>query len=645
MLILLSISILAAVLSVAVYRRHPTQLAIRLITIGLICLLVTDFTLRIPSGEKRRSPLVLIDYSKSMARSLPAILDAIRKIEFPHEIYFISESLLTETEPQRLSSYTDIGTAITQAAAMQPSLLLLVSDGNHNFGASPLASLDAVDVPVFVCGIGDEAGRDGSIIDVEAPAYAYPGDSTAIEVIVESGGYAAGTGWVTLNTPSGKNLNLQMFPLSGVTARSRLTFWYVPNQPGTATFDIEMEPLAEETSYANNKSTISLSVLEEKIKVLYYTDHVSFNTRFILEALTLNTNMSVLPLVRKGPGKYSRLLETNDDAGIPDITTFDVVILDNTNLRTIPWRNLPELMNNGMGIVLVGQIEDTDEQWRRIMPINTTGGLQEGKHEIEITETFSRLTVGDYPPASSMLRVVGSKQDATIIARSKDLPVIGFRRNGKGRVFQICIGDLGTWSFLLQGIKNKNLLHDLLSDVVRFLSPLGTQTRLVLRTKRWDYQVGENMQLSLQSYDHDFRRTGGGDFFLIVGDNKIPFYEVRRGIYETSTVLREEGTHDILAQGELDGERLTSNTVEVSVTPRSDEAEHTLNRTLLENIAARTKGKYLLLKDLHQTEPLPPARESLLGVRMVNLNSPVVYLAVLIMLLIDWILRRRRGVT
>ncbi|UCF71287.1 MAG: VWA domain-containing protein [candidate division WOR-3 bacterium] len=645
MLILLSISILATVLSIVLYRKHPTQLAIRLVAIGLICLLVTNYTLRIPSGEKRRSPLVLIDYSKSMARNLPTILDAVRKIEFPHETYFFSESLLTGTEPQRLGSYTDIGMAITQAAIMQPSLLLLVSDGNHNFGASPLASLDAVDIPVFVCGIGDDIERDGSIIDVEAPAYAYPGDSTPIEVTVESGGYAVGNGWITLKMASGKNIDAQMFPLSGVRARSRLTFWYIPRQPGTMTFNIEMEPLADEISYANNKSTISLSVLEEKTKVLYYTDHVSLNTRFILEALALNTNISVSPLVRKGPGKYSRLRETNDDAELPDITTFDVVILDNANVRTIPWRHLPEFLNNGMGIVLIGQIEDADEQWRRIMPINTTGGLQEGKHEIEITETFSRLTVGDYPPVRSMLRVVGSKHDATIIARSKNLPLIGFRRNGMGRVFQICIGDLGTWSFLLQGIRNKDLIYDLLSDIVRFLSPLGTQTRLVLRTKRWDYQVGESMQLTLQSYDHDFRRTGGGDFFLIVGDNKVPFYEVRRGIYETSTVLREEGTHDILAQGELDGERLTSDTVEVNVIPRSDEAEHVLNRTLLENIAARTKGEYLLLKDLHQTEPLPPAREPRQEGRMVNLNSPVVYLVVLIMLVVDWILRRRRGVT
>ncbi|UCD19107.1 MAG: VWA domain-containing protein [candidate division WOR-3 bacterium] len=645
MLILLLISIPATVLSVAIYRRHPTQLAMRLIAIGLMCLLVTNYTLRIPSGEKQRSPFVLIDYSSSMASSLPTILDAVRKIEFPHELYFISESLLTETEPRRLGSYTDISTAITQAATMQPSFLLLVSDGNHNFGTSPLASLDGLNIPVFVCGVGDEAERDGSIIDVDAPAYAYPGDSTAIEVTVESGGYTGGNGWVTLNTASGENIDAQMFPLSGVTAKSRLTFWYIPRQPGTATFNIEMEPLADEISYANNESTISLSVLEEKIKVLYYTDHVSFNTKFILEALALNTNMSVSPLVRKGPGKYSRLLETSDDAELPDITAFDVVILDNANVRNIPWRHLPELLNNGMGIVLIGQIEDADEQWRRIMPINTTGSLQEGKHEIEVIETFSVLTVGNYPPARSMLRTVGSKHDATIIARSKDLPVIGFRRNGKGRVFQICIDDLGTWSFLLQGIRNTDLMYDLVSDIVRFLSPRGTQTRLVLRTERWDYQIGENMQLSLQSYDRDFRRTGGGDFFLIVGDSKVPFYEVRRGIYESSTVLREEGTHDIFAKGELDGERLTSNTVEVNIIPRSDEAEHMLNRTLLELIAARTKGKYLLLKDLHQIEPLSPARESRLHGRMVNLNSPVVYLAVLIMLVVDWILRRRRGVT
>jgi hypothetical protein len=350
-------------------------------------------------------------------------------------------------------------------------------------------------------------------------------------------------------------------------------------------------------------------------------------------------------VVKQGSGEYRRLHNVNEITTTPDITAFDVVILDNVNIGKIPWNNLPELVDKGKGILLTGSIEDINEQYRDIVPINTTGGRLEGKNQIQIVEPFSALTGSDFPPVGRVNRVVGSKQDATIIARSNNLPVIGFRQNGQGRIFQICIGDLGTWNFLLRGVKNKDLLNILIDDIVRFLSPQGSHTRLVLDMKQRDCQVGETAQLILQSYDRSFRSTGGGDFFLIADDQRIPFYETQEGVYEADILLQREGKQSILAMGELDGEILTSNTIDIDVKSRSDEAEHRLNRTLLESIAARTNGRILMLEELYEAAPEPSVREVRKETKVISLNTPLVYFSVLIMLAIDWILRRRRGIT
>jgi len=642
-LILLSISLLAIIVSVLVYRRQPLELILRLASIVFMYLLISNYTLTINEDAPQNTPIVLVDHSKSMAHSIPLILDAVSNIDFPHELFFFNESLLTDIEPQHHGLYTDMTRAIKEADKMQPSILLLVTDGNHNFGASPLTIIDEINTPIYIYGIGEDTPRDASIIDVTSPTYAHLGDSIQINVIVESSGFSTGTGQAALYLASGKQLATQTFPLSSTPARSKLNLWYFAADTGASRLSVNIEPLPDEISYDNNRSTLSLNVLKEKIMVLYYTDHISFNTKFLLESLSRDANLSVSSIADQGAGKYRRVEGGKTVNALPDIAGFDVVILDNVNLARIPWTNLPGLLDGGKGIVLIGKIEGLNEQWRNITPIITTGVVPEGTHKIEITEPFSVLSDGDYPPARSVNRIVGSKQDATIVACINNLPVIGFRQHGKGRIFQICVADLGTWNFLQRGLKNKDLLNAFMGDVVRFLSPLGIHTRLVLDTKQRDCPVGETVYLTLQSYDRNFRSAGGGDFFLVAGDTKIPFYEKRHGAYEANIILQKTGVQNMFAQGELDGEVLTSNAIDVNITPRSDETERRLNRALLESIATQTNGKFLMLDELNRTTP--PETERRKVSKVINLNSPVIYFAVLIMLATDWILRRRRGIT
>jgi hypothetical protein len=642
-LILLSISILAIVISVLVYRRQPLELILRLASIVCIYLLISNYSLTINEDAPPSKPIVLVDYSMSMAHSIPRILDAVSKIDFPHELFFFNENLLTDIEPQHPGSYTDMTRAIMEADKMQPSIMLLITDGNHNFGASPLTILDGIKAPVYIYGIGEETPRDVSIIDITSPKYAHLGDSIQITVIVASSGFSAGTGQMALYLASGKKLATQIFPLSSTPARRRLDLWYVAADTGASRLRVNIEPQPDEISYDNNRANLSLEVLKQKIMVLYYTDHISFNTKFLLESLSRDANLSVSSIVDQGSGKYSRVEGGYDVNALQEPAGFDVVILDNANLARIPWTNLPGLLNNGKGIVLIGKIEGLNEQWRNITPINTTAGILEGTHKIEITEPFSVLSDGDYPPARNVNRIVSSKQDATVLARTNNLPVIGFRQQGKGRIFQICIGDLGTWNFLQRGLKNKDLLNDFIGDVVRFLSPMGTHTRLMLETKKRDHAVGETMHLTLQSYDRNFRSAGGGDFFLVADGAIIPFYETRHGSYEADVVLQETGVQHMFAQGEIDGDTLRSNAIDVNITPRSDETEQRLNRVLLESIATQTDGKFLTLDELTRTTP--PDTERRKASKVINLNSPVIYFAVLIMLTADWILRRRRGIT
>jgi hypothetical protein len=633
-LITLLISILALALAVLLYRKRP---------IILIYMLVTNITLRLTAEEEKTAPIILIDHSMSMKNHIPHILGTLAKLHQPHESFFFHESLLTKEKPDDLGTYTDITAALKEASKLQPAVMILMTDGNHNFGTSPLSIVAELDEPIYIYGFGEERPRDISIVDVIYPVYAYPNDTTEIDLVVETSGFPRGRGEATMQLVSGKTLATQSFPLSDVPARNQLKYVYVAKEPGTTSLKISLTPQSNEASYDNNQLTVSLNVVEDKINVLYYTDHLSFNTKFILRAITQDRNLNLSAISRSSVNQYQDIEQRSEVTTLPDISTFDVVILDNVSLGALPWANISDVAEQGKGIVLCGMLETINAQWREILPIDVLAATAKGVFRLEVSEPFSVLTNENHPPVKSIQRILGSKQDASIIARANNLPLVGYRVHGRGKIFQICATDLGTWHFLQHGLREHDFLHYFLGDVIRLLSPMGEHRRLVVDAPRREYAIGATIDFSLQSYDRNFRRAGGGDFFLVVDEQKIPFYEVGEGFYEARLVVKDTSTLHVSAQGQLGEEKLLSNEFDINVLARAVETEYRLNRVLLNKLAEATNGRFFSPK---QTDSLvlPEVAKKQVS-RVINLHSPIVYFVALFLLVADWILRRRRGIT
>ena len=616
---------------------------LRVMAIILLYMLITNINLRLTTEQAKNEPIVLIDHSMSMKNHLPHILDMLAELEEPHGLYFFHEGMLMKEKPTDPGTYTDITTAIKEAHKLQPAALILLTDGNHNFGVSPLSVVDELDESIYIYGFGEEKPRDISIVDVIYPVYAYPNDSTKIDLIVETSGFPRGRGEATMQFVSGKPLASQSFPLSDVPARNQLTFVYVPREPGITSLKVDLTRQPGEVSYDNNTYVFSLNTVEDKINVLYYTDHVSFNTKFILKAIKQDHNLNVSAMSRSGLNRYKHIERRNEVATLPDIGKFDVVILDNVSLGTVPWPNISDVVEQGAGIIVCGVIETITARWREILPIDVLAATTKGSFPLEVIEPFSVLSNDKHPPVKIIQRILGSKQDASIIARANNLPLVGYRRHGRGKIFQICATDLGTWHFLQHGLKEYDFLYYFLGDIIRFLSSLGKHRRLVLNTQRRECAPGATVDFSLQSYDRNFRRAGGGDFFLAADEQRIPFYEVGQGLYEASLVVKDTGHLHVSAHGQLGEESMVSNGIDINVLPRAIETEYRLNRTLLKRLAELTNGRF---HSADQIDSLViPNVEKKQVSRVISVNSPIAYLAVLILLIIDWILRRRRGIT
>lgn len=639
----LLISAAALIATILLYWKRPFQLILRVVAIILMLLLITNITIRTDTEVSLNNPIILVDYSASMKSHQAEILDRISKVDFTHDLFFSHCSLLSQEEPDSPGTYTDLKTAIEQAARKDPAFIVLISDGNHNYGNSPLSSAGMLNAPVYVYGAGEEKPRNVSIIDATYPQYAYSKDSVRIEVTVESGGFPTGTTELILNSAKGERIASRSVPLSDVSARNAVAFTYIANEPGSVQLKLSVPPQSNEMSYEDNTYSLSLTILKEKISILYYTDHLSFNTRFILRSIQGDEHLSLLPIARLGSNEFHDIAQGVRLTRLPDLADFDVLILDNADLKTLPLRNAPRILSRGTGILLSGTLRGITPGWLEVMPINVAEGILHGSYKIEVIETFSALDQDNNPPVRAINRVVSAKDDAVIIARAGNFPVIGYRLHERGKIFQIAIADLGLWHFLRSGLKGDAFLPRLLGDIVRSVSPDGQHQRLLLSSAEREYSLGETVHLTLQSYDRDFRPAGAGDFFLVVDEEKIPFYESKRGKYEAELVAKTTGRQEVFAEGELDGEQLKSNVLDINVSSRAVENEYRMNRELLSRIASMTGGGFHTLDqfgNIPAPETIPKTERKTLG-----FDSPFTYAAVFLFLAIDWVLRRRRGIT
>ena len=636
----LLISAAAIALTIFLYRKNLLGALWRTLSIIILYILITNFTINIPVKQTFHPAAVLVDYSASMTDYLPTIMEKLNKLKFPHTLFFFSESLARA--PKDPGAGTDITSALEACLSTNPSAIILISDGNHNYGEAPIAKIDDFTTAIYSFGVGSEKQRDISIVDILYPAYAYKGDSIKIKVIVEAKGFSGGEGKIWLKIPFEKIVRSKSFPLSDVTAKNDVEFWINLKEPGQKKVRVSLTPQVGEENYQNNDSDFSLDIIEKKISVLYYADHLSFNTKFIFRAFTDDENIDFLPIAKKDKDKFFIIDKNININGVPSLDGFDALILDNVNFQKLPWPDIAEHLKRGLGILCVGSVEGLTDQWRDILPINSTETIINGNFDLKVVQSFSDLeTMNDYPPVEFINQNIGTKNNAVIIAQAHQLPVIAYQNYLRSIIFQINIVDIGTWFFMQNNLKQQDLLSQFVGDIIRFITTLGKNRRLVIRSSRNEYLLGTIINLNLQSYDRNFKIMGGGDFYADFADTKIPFFEGTEGFYEATLFAQKSGKFSVYATGKLGAEVLKSNILELTILPQMMEKEKGLNKQLLLTLSEKTGGVYNSIDALESFDlPTPGLRYD---VRQIDFNKPISYFLIFMLLAIDWFMRRRRG--
>lgn len=653
---------------------------------------------------------VLLDASESMGipaprpgenpnpyhpKFLPPLLDELgRKFEVvPYEF---ADSLLPvkrsqwSQERKLWGQRTDIAAALSKLASLSneggPSGILLLSDGQNNYGKDPLREAQKSGVPVFAVGLGDTVPlRDLAIARISANDVAYDGEAIPVEVVIRNQGFTQAQ--TSLSIREGKStLVTQSLPLPASGAEARVSLTIPAQKEGVHRFTASLPAAEGEALKENNDKGFAINVLRSKLRAALFASP-GFELRFLKSALEQDTGVTVTTFVSPASGTWSQLsgdkiTPVNFTSVLQGLSSYDLAILCDLPrdlLSDALQKALKDMVDvQGGGLFVLG--DETLKDYSslllaqvfpvRLGPSNLESPLEvaltrEGENHPITTLSQDRKQNADLwqglPPLLGADRAAGVASGATVLLAlpkvktpQGPLPIASCQRYGKGKVLLVSGYPLWRWGFTVSRTGKGSEVYDkFLSNAVRWLGAREEGKRLKVEPVDKLVRSGENVIFSGQAYGEDNRPLDGADVSVTLSEaeskkvvQKITLVSQGNGRYEGTAQPLPPGNYVYQAIGNLGNQKFGEDKGELGVEAVNLEYDQVgLNQDLLKGLAKATGGRYYdqanigsLARDITLTaQPRKVVRE-------LNLwDHPFLFLLLLALFLAEWAIRKWVG--
>jgi hypothetical protein len=193
--------------------------------------------------------------------------------------------------------------------------IIVLTDGGSNAGVDidqAVATAKAAGIALFPIGLGDaERPANVKVIDIEAPARVYPGDSFTLNGFVQSFGFAGRTVKVEiLSKPAdtGDDVASQVQDEQSVRLGSDgevvpIHFEIIPEEQGERLYELRVAAPNNDHEVRDNQRSAKVQVVERKNRVLLFAGGPSREFRFLRDLLFRDPNVNLHVLLQSGrPG-------------------------------------------------------------------------------------------------------------------------------------------------------------------------------------------------------------------------------------------------------------------------------------------------------------------------------------------------------
>jgi len=643
---------------------------------------------------------VLIDNSTSMnftdqegnrKKVLESILASGVLKKFPSKAnlvyYNFSDTLIKYNPSDKLNlegKSTSIGNALSylknELKERNVTGALILSDGGDNFGPDPLKISGELDFPVYTVGIGSQIfPQDVAIEEIVYDEIVYKDNPTPIEVSII--GYRFANRRIPVEIRESKNLLArQEIELSGSGQKQKLVLYLTPKEEGLHRYNLSLPHLSGELNYKNNQRSFSLKVLKSRVKVLTFTNNLSWEFTFLKRFLESQKNLECSfalyginqkPLTKEFPRtekeleQYDLLISVNSTVDFfrgKEERFNNWVLKQGKSILMLLGPEAPLLARSNPNLkFLPGQLSPAKAGFANFQLRLTQDGKFNPITNLASSESENLKIWSSLPPFLGIAQVESVPSDVkvltaySVLAGEEDLPGVIIKNfPSGGKVMATLAYPFWRWDFLQWGIGYNNESYQTFwSNSIRWLTAPEEKEKLFVKTDKLIYQSGEKVNFQAQIYNESFQKIQGAEIQVRTGlrlENKsqavseLILIEDEPGNYRGELKATQPGGYFYEASIKKDGKLLGAPKGEFVVEEFSLEDQSlTLNKKLLTQMAEVSGGKYYSPEELESlSKDLKLEKKILEKRKTIQLwNHPLLLILFILFIGLEWFIRKK----
>jgi hypothetical protein len=172
--------------------------------------------------------------------------------------------------------------------------MVLVSDGDFNQGLPPALTYQFPDIPVYTLAVGDTLTRpDVEIREARSAEHIFANTETGIETEISAQGFAGAVAGIKLLDQKRQLLASQKIKLAGGGLSQKADLRWTPREPGDYSLTVAVDTLPGEANRYNNVKKIFVKVVKDKFKIWVVPAAPSLTLRNFALSLEGQSNLIV----------------------------------------------------------------------------------------------------------------------------------------------------------------------------------------------------------------------------------------------------------------------------------------------------------------------------------------------------------------
>jgi len=648
---------------------HQFLISYRIIIFFILGILLFNPVINfLDEKEKKLDWAIFIDNSASIKYhqtpsinavqlGIESLVNKLSEKDISYHLYQFADNIQKVNSPQLIGNgvTTNIGIIpeTIKQLGNQIAGVVIISDGLITEGKDPIKDFQEFDFPIHTIGIGEGSELvDVTIESIDAPTVVLKSDWVDVNITIQSVGNIGDRLSVSLYN----NRELQgskHIRLMGMESKKEINFRFRPKEIGKQQYEVRISSVEDEIDIQNNRQKFSLLVLKDRYKVALLTGSPNKNTSVLKQKLKNNPRVELDHFIRITETRFQPAIKTFWES------PYELIIFDNYPIKPLSSNFVrilgKKLLSNQSALFLILGPNQTIVSFNGITSIL---GVVTEDSTIESNRFYWEFVDeqidagGNFPPLKQNILITGKQVSSdTLAVTEQGWPLWLRNQNGTIRTMIWTSPELNTLYFHDQKLSQEGSFSVIWNQSISWLLKSGGEHENFFRLNKNRYQQGEMVQVTgTQPFEKTQDKTENIIINVTHGSTDIITRDILYNIEEQRWLgefrAPGPGEYNYSIQLESNQDPIQTGTFQI-LESQIELNQVYLNKKLLATISNSTDGQFFVWdsRDSLFSEINPKVRREFKA-EIIKFNESRVLLIIMILLLcVEWFIRRNRGLS